>query len=417
MSRLMLQRKGVVRAAAISAAGLLGAGLSTSAFGASLTVGLQSQTGSTGAVNSTIYLTPQGYNVGTESSPVYSTAPINVYVYGTVTGSAPTTSSNLDGLQFLYYNVANATGISGTNNVQVPGSITAANVNSSAAANFNGGLELSNTAPSGLTGNGVQQGAMNSSAGISLGSTTATTLIAKPRAAGVVWDSSPDGTNVYTSGNSASFLVQTIQFTPTNIGPSPSTPFVASSTLAPTTEVKTILSAAIPTATQLSNLPAANYLTDGPAPATTPPGGTLGTTISGTGSTVNIVDAVAGDANGDGTVNFSDLSLVTSHYNTVNTNWTQGNFLFYTQSSADTTINFSDLSLVTSHYNTTFNGAFPNDVDIPADQALLNDPQAVALLQSVGLTAVPAAVPEPVSAGMLGVLGAATLMRRRNRSA
>src|ERR1700685_389872 len=111
MSRLTLRRKGAIRAAVISAAGLLGAAVPMSAFG-QLAVNLQSQTGATGAGNSTIYLTPQGYNTTPGTTNVFSST-VPIYVYGTVTGThaqaATGTNAVPDGLQYLYYNIANAT--------------------------------------------------------------------------------------------------------------------------------------------------------------------------------------------------------------------------------------------------------------------------------------------------------------------
>ena len=52
MSRLTLRRKGLIRAAAISAAGLAGAIVPMSAFGQSLTINLQLAPGLPGATGS-----------------------------------------------------------------------------------------------------------------------------------------------------------------------------------------------------------------------------------------------------------------------------------------------------------------------------------------------------------------------------
>ncbi len=126
MSRLMLRRKGAIRAAVISAAGLLGAAVPLAAFGApGMSINLQTQPGIAGAGGGTAFVAP------TEGSA--TPVPATVYVYATVTGTGSTTASDFNGLEYLYYNV-NSIGTT-ANPTTLGGSFTAANLNSNFVAN------------------------------------------------------------------------------------------------------------------------------------------------------------------------------------------------------------------------------------------------------------------------------------------
>jgi len=99
----------------------------------------------------------------------------------------------------------------------------------------------------------------------------------------------------------------------------------------------------------------------------------------------NLIIAYPGDANLDGTVNFSDLVILAQHYNQTGQSWTTGDF------DGDGVVNFSDLVLLAQNYGTVVNPPVP--------------PSAAAL-QAV------ATVPEPASLGLLA-FGAAFLCRRQ----
>jgi glycosidase len=214
---------------------------------------------------------------------------------------------------------------------------------------------------------------------------------------------------VYTSGNSVSFLLETLTFTPNGsaLAANPSTPSAQNSvTFSPS--IPDLTSASFTNGGSSFGNSQANYfvgLSSQPALGTEP-SSTL-TNYNASGS-VKLVQALPGDATLDGTVNFSDLGVVLTHYLSSDTKWSDGNFL-YGGNHADTVVNFSDLGLVLTNYNGTL-GAAPSEV--AADAAVLDDPRAVALLESYGFTPV-AAVPEPTTLGLLGLAGIATLGRRR----
>ncbi|MFT3784991.1 MAG: hypothetical protein QM770_02335 [Tepidisphaeraceae bacterium] len=68
---------------------------------------------------------------------------------------------------------------------------------------------------------------------------------------------------------------------------------------------------------------------------------------------VVITGADRGDANLDGTVNFSDLLVLASNYNISGSTWLD--------SSGDGTVNFADLLALASHYPLTTTGSFAGD--------------------------------------------------------
>jgi hypothetical protein len=61
--------------------------------------------------------------------------------------------------------------------------------------------------------------------------------------------------------------------------------------------------------------------------------------------TYHVADLLSGDANGDGTVDGTDLNTVLSNYNSIGMTWAQGDF------NADGTVDGADLNTVLSNYN------------------------------------------------------------------
>jgi len=384
---------------------------------------------------------------------------IPVYIYATVTGTNPVTTvpgtpqatqisvGNFNGLQYLYYNLL----ATGGNSSGIKGGITGETLNSVLgfdSSSTGNGVGITGTDPSGNASAGIasQLGTVQLAAGSNLAAATtvvavgtpaalntatpvsssAMTDFAKPRAGGPVWSNfasynsstgytyKNDGTNIIigtgTNGlatNQVAFLVEKFNYTPSAFTPSTAA-----------NKVSTSFSVQAPFNGSTSLLASVSYAASN---SFNDSGTTVYTYSSATGSslapitssnyssghTALLTDTINGDANGDGQVGFSDLGLVLTHYGATDTKWGDGNFLFST--TANTVVGFGDLGLVLTNYGASL-GSLPSTV--VADSALLSDPQAVALLESVGVTPV-SAVPEPVSLGAIGLLAVAGLRRRR----
>jgi hypothetical protein len=89
--------------------------------------------------------------------------------------------------------------------------------------------------------------------------------------------------------------------------------------------------------------------------------------------------AMFGDANMDGSVNFSDLSTLLAHYNQSG-DWSQGDC------TNDGLVNFADLSVLMANYNMTAGGAPLDGVGVvpePSTLALLAAGMLAALFVGV----------------------------------
>jgi parallel beta-helix repeat protein len=70
-------------------------------------------------------------------------------------------------------------------------------------------------------------------------------------------------------------------------------------------------------------------------------------TTTGNFSTAPVSESpLAGDANGDGVVNFDDLLILSKNYNKTGVTWSQGDF------DGNGTVDFNDLLILAKHYNT-----------------------------------------------------------------
>jgi hypothetical protein len=414
MSRLTLRRKGIIRAAAISAAGLAGAIVPMSAFGQSLSVNfvIPAQPGYSGT-GSTIYATP------TEGSAV--PVPVTIDVYGTVTGGT-LGASDFDGIQYAYYNV-NSIG-SNENPTVLGGTVTAAAISSASGANFNGGVEAG-TGESSETGNGDQVGTLTNATpagagqpGVALGSTSAATGIAKPRAANSVWSnaSAPAG-DIVTTTNSASFLLETITFT---AGSGESTRIGGV-----TTAVQSNLSLSIPTAAlAAADLTAANWWADSTSASSSPSAGSFqngsGTgTYSASAGVVSVTNALPGDANLDGTVGIADFNILAGNYGQpisssanghtpgVPYTWAQGDF------TGDPTVGIADFNALAGEYGQGAVGAGPLTAGdaAPLIEFAIDHNDVAGFEAATGI-----AVPEPTTLSLLAVGGLALMGRRRRVS-
>jgi probable HAF family extracellular repeat protein len=111
-------------------------------------------------------------------------------------------------------------------------------------------------------------------------------------------------------------------------------------------------------------------------------------TVASTGYTHGflLTPAIPGDANGDGTVDINDLTIVLAHYNQTGQTWADGEF------TGDGTVDINDLTIVLAHYGDTVGSSAAGN---------------------------PSAAPEPAGAVLLvcgGLAALAAVLRRRKNS-
>jgi hypothetical protein len=221
-----------------------------------------------------------------------------------------------------------------------------------------------------------------------------------------------DGTNIVIGTGSNGLATNQVAFLVEKFGYTPS----AFNTSTPGSLISTSFSIGTPFNGSTSTLNSTNYapsnsFNDSTTSITTY-SSTSGSSLTAltssayqSGHTVTLTDTLPGDANGDGTIGTADLAVVIHFFNQAQTSWANGNF------DGSGTIDTGDLADVIHFFNQSVGGL---PADMVAPPALLDDPAAVALLESIGVTPV-AAVPEPASLSLLGLGAVAVLGRRRHR--
>jgi len=293
-----------------------------------------------------------------------------LYVYATVTGTQAPSATYVDGLDYLYYNVnATVTGAAGL------GSIT------------------SGTLGSGFTANGAQVG--NTSSGTpAVGSTTDLTQIAKPRASSNLYVSSTtnSGSNIIVSGNSVSFLVETLTYTP-------SAAAVLAHASVPGAPNSVAFSVSLP---PVGTIGGAQYVPDNyfvgmpttPGVGQSPSAFNTSTGYVAAASSATLTNALPGDVNLDGIVNIADFNILGANFGTSISGWTNGDL------DNNGIVNIADFNVLGAN--------FGNQLGAPPS-LLTADPTAQ--IGSGG-----GSVPEPTSGLLLAGASLATLLRRKNRS-
>jgi len=356
-----------------------------------------------GAVATPMLAKAQSMQVGLYLNPIGTTPavheyiepydPVNLYVYATVTGTSSPSAAYTDGLAYLYFNV-NAAYVGN----QSFGSFTAA----TPTAPFNGNASFNN---SGAQGGNISS-TITTTPTIVVGDPSNIALMAKPRAASqVYWNSSTGSApNVVVNGNSVSFLVETLTYTPNTAAINN---YWSNVTLAAATANPNTVSFNVSVPAVTSPYAGSNYFVGLNNPSAGQPAGSSNTSTaySSTGTTVSLTNALPGDVNLDGTVNSADSAIIfgNGHFNATDVSlgvsgvaaWQAGDI------NHDGTINSADSAIVFG------NGMF--------NQSLGGAPAGLAgATAQIGGGA--SAVPEPASLGLLLAGLLPMLGRRRSRA-
>jgi len=329
-----------------------------------------------------------------------------IYVYATVAESGNIANNNVAGLQYAYFNVlqnytANLNPVNGTGINTSDGTVTVASTSPlfSAYGSQNG----ASGATSGYYAVGGGAAITSQGAAISAAAASSMSLLGKARSTSPVWSNgvSNDGTNVYISGNTVSFLLETLTYTPAFIGNAKNfnDPTLGENTF--TVNVPTL-----PT-----NYAGANFFTGNPSGTTgSEHNGSVGASYTHTAysagnvtiggytfsSTVALYDAAIGDAHLEGQIDLGDVSAVGNAYNNGLTGWTNGDFF------DDGFVTLADISAVGNDYNNSAEyGPFLEGTG----------PSAL-IAASIGGSS---AVPEPVSLTLLSLASLGLLSRGRGR--
>jgi hypothetical protein len=363
----------------------------------------------------------------------------DIYVYATITQQNPvsttsTATSNIAGFQYAYFNVLQNNGSSGT-------TYDTTQTNPSGIA-INGISSLEGSVVSvipgpGLSAFGSQPGVTNytsgtyavGAAGDGLTQLNLTSM-GKARSASPIWSTrsanstngynpngyttgSGDGTDVFVSGNTISFLLETLVYKPTFTleGPNgtltgngvntltvvvPSLP----STYAGSNYFANNTNSSTGSETNSNSSVGANYTYTSYKAA--------GATVGGYSfsSTVNLYDAASADGNLDGFVNQNDLTPIYTNYGTPNSGFVDGDYILDGSSSLNPNVNQNDLTPVYTNYGESYGpsstpGGGANVIGVPT----------VVIGGSGGTSA----VPEPGSLALLSI-GSLSLLRRKRKS-
>jgi hypothetical protein len=352
-----------------------------------------------------------GASFGTSEYIAPDEGTIPIYVYATVTQASPIASNNVAGLQYAYFNVlqnysANYTGVNALGINNSDGNVVSAQTSPlfSAYGSQNG----VSGATSGYYAVGAGENVTSQSYAIGqLAPSSTMSLMGKARSTSPVWSNSVsgtgDGTNVYISGNTVSFLVETLQYQPNWVGNPKlwNDPSLGENTF-------TVVAPTLPT-----NYAGANYFTGNPNGTTgSEHNGSVGTSYTHTAysaagvngitvggyqfmSTVTLDDAAVGDVFLQGYIDGPSVATVIHGFKAGDlSGWTNGDFYqdgyVAGYDVADTISAFK----AGGDYGVYAEGSGPSVVFGPA--ALVGG----------------SAVPEPASLGLLS-LGALSLMRRR----